>query len=72
MRAQNEPPALEVRAAEPVGEPTDVPGAYVVEKVDIERDAPDEPRVAARGARRRLAGRASGSSTCARRPAARR
>jgi 16S rRNA (cytosine967-C5)-methyltransferase len=34
MRAQNEPPALEVRAAEPVGEPTDVPGAYVVERVD--------------------------------------
>ena len=26
MRAQNEPPALEVRATEPVGEPTDVPG----------------------------------------------
>jgi 16S rRNA (cytosine967-C5)-methyltransferase len=37
MRAQNEPPALEVRAAEPVGEPTDVPGAYVVERVDPER-----------------------------------
>jgi 16S rRNA (cytosine967-C5)-methyltransferase len=34
MRAQNEPPALEVRAATPVGEPTDVPGAYVVERVD--------------------------------------
>jgi 16S rRNA (cytosine967-C5)-methyltransferase len=34
MRAQNEPPALEVHAAEPVGEPTDVPGAYVVERVD--------------------------------------
>jgi 16S rRNA (cytosine967-C5)-methyltransferase len=34
MRAQNEPPALEVRAAEPVGEPTDVPGAYVVDHVD--------------------------------------
>jgi len=40
MRAQNEPPALEVRAAEPVGEPTDVPGAYVVEQVDIERMRP--------------------------------
>jgi len=40
MRAQNEPPALEVRAAEPVGEPTDVPGAYVVESVDIERMRP--------------------------------
>jgi 16S rRNA (cytosine967-C5)-methyltransferase len=37
MRAQNEPPALEVRAAEPVGEPTDVPGAYVVARVDPER-----------------------------------
>ena len=34
MRAQNEPPQLEVRADEPVGEPTDVPGAYVVERVD--------------------------------------
>ena len=30
MRAQNEPPSLEVRAAEPVGEPIDVPGAYIV------------------------------------------
>ena len=37
MRAQNEPPALEVHAAEPVGEPTDVPGAYVVERVDPTR-----------------------------------
>jgi len=37
MRAQNEPPALEVRCAEPVGEPTDVPGAYVVDAVDIGR-----------------------------------
>jgi 16S rRNA (cytosine967-C5)-methyltransferase len=40
MRAQNEPPALEVRASEPVGEPTDVPGAYVVERVDPERMRP--------------------------------
>jgi 16S rRNA (cytosine967-C5)-methyltransferase len=40
MRAQNEPPALEVRAAEPVGEPTDVPGAYVVERVDPSRMRP--------------------------------
>jgi 16S rRNA (cytosine967-C5)-methyltransferase len=40
MRAQNEPPALEVRAGEPVGEPTDVPGAYVVEHVDMERMRP--------------------------------
>jgi 16S rRNA (cytosine967-C5)-methyltransferase len=37
MRAQNEPPALEVHAVEPVGEPTDVPGAYVVERVDPSR-----------------------------------
>jgi 16S rRNA (cytosine967-C5)-methyltransferase len=36
-RAQNEPPALEVHADEPVGEPTDVPGAYVVERVDRAR-----------------------------------
>jgi 16S rRNA (cytosine967-C5)-methyltransferase len=34
MQAQNEPPALEVRADTPVGEPTDVPGAYTVERVD--------------------------------------
>jgi 16S rRNA (cytosine967-C5)-methyltransferase len=40
MRAQNEPPALEVRAPEPVGEPTDIPGAYVVESVDMERMRP--------------------------------
>jgi 16S rRNA (cytosine967-C5)-methyltransferase len=40
MRAQNEPPALEVRADEPVGEPTDVPGAYVVDRVDPERMRP--------------------------------
>jgi 16S rRNA (cytosine967-C5)-methyltransferase len=40
MRAQNEPPGLEVRAAEPVGEPTDVPGAYVVDAVDLERMRP--------------------------------
>src|SRR5581483_3484920 len=33
MRAQNAPPALEVHADAPVGEPTDVPGAYVVERV---------------------------------------
>ena len=40
MRAQNEPPQLEVRAAEPVGEPTDVPGAYVVERADVSRMRP--------------------------------
>jgi 16S rRNA (cytosine967-C5)-methyltransferase len=36
-RAQNEPPALEVHSDVPVGEPTDVPGAYVVERVDRAR-----------------------------------
>jgi 16S rRNA (cytosine967-C5)-methyltransferase len=40
MRAQNAPPALEVHAHEPVGEPTDVPGAYVVERVDPSRMRP--------------------------------
>ncbi|HUZ82406.1 MAG TPA: transcription antitermination factor NusB [Gaiellaceae bacterium] len=40
MRAQNEPPGLEVCAAEPVGKPTDVPGAYIVETVDIDRMRP--------------------------------
>jgi len=35
LRSQNEPPALEVRAAEPVGTPTDIPGAYQVDTVDI-------------------------------------
>jgi 16S rRNA (cytosine967-C5)-methyltransferase len=40
MRAQNEPPALEVRAEEPVGTPTDVPGAYEVDKIDMERMRP--------------------------------
>jgi 16S rRNA (cytosine967-C5)-methyltransferase len=40
MRAQNEPPALEVRSAEPVGESTDVPGAYVVDRVDPARMRP--------------------------------
>jgi 16S rRNA (cytosine967-C5)-methyltransferase len=40
MRSQNEPPALEVRADEPVGEPTDVPGAFRVDRVDISRMRP--------------------------------
>jgi 16S rRNA (cytosine967-C5)-methyltransferase len=40
MRAQNESPGLEVRAAEAVGRPTDVPGAYVVDSVDPERMRP--------------------------------
>jgi 16S rRNA (cytosine967-C5)-methyltransferase len=33
-RAQNEPSELVVRAAEPLGEPTDVPGAYRVARID--------------------------------------
>ena len=37
MRAQNEPPALEVHSDVPVGEATDVPGAYRVDRVDPER-----------------------------------
>ena len=40
MRAQNEPPGLEVHATEPVGEPTDVPGAYSVERIDPARMRP--------------------------------
>ncbi len=40
MRAQNEPPALEVRASAPVGTPTDVPGAYTVDRVDPRRMRP--------------------------------
>jgi len=36
-RAQNEPLPVEVHADAPVGEPTDVPGAYRVERVDPER-----------------------------------
>jgi 16S rRNA (cytosine967-C5)-methyltransferase len=40
MRSQNEPPALEVRANRPVGEHTDVPGAYQVDTVDISRMRP--------------------------------
>ncbi len=34
MRAQNEPGELVVRSAEPVGEHTDIPGAYRVDRVD--------------------------------------
>jgi 16S rRNA (cytosine967-C5)-methyltransferase len=37
MRAQNEPPALEVHADEPVAAATDVPGAYIVDRVDPTR-----------------------------------
>ena len=34
MRAQNEPGELVVRSGEPVGEPTDVPGAYACRRID--------------------------------------
>jgi 16S rRNA (cytosine967-C5)-methyltransferase len=34
MRAQNEPSELVVRSAEPAGEPTDVPGAWRVSRID--------------------------------------
>jgi 16S rRNA (cytosine967-C5)-methyltransferase len=40
MRAQNERPALEVWSPVPVGEATDVPGAYIVEHVDPTRMRP--------------------------------
>jgi 16S rRNA (cytosine967-C5)-methyltransferase len=33
-RSQNEAPELVVRSAEPIGEPTDVPNAYRVERID--------------------------------------
>ncbi len=36
MRAQNEPAELVVRSAVPVGEPTDVPGAYRLERGNLE------------------------------------
>ena len=58
-RAERAAGARGALADSPVGEPTDVPGAYAVERVDPRADAADEPRVAARGARRRLRGRAS-------------
>src|SRR5262249_23749909 len=34
MRAQNEPPELVVRGEQPDGEPTDIPGAFRVPRVD--------------------------------------
>lgn len=34
MEAQNEPPELVVRSEDPVGEPTDVPGAWRVDRID--------------------------------------
>ncbi len=38
MRAQNEPAELVVRSAVPIGTATDVPGAYRVDHVDLERE----------------------------------
>jgi 16S rRNA (cytosine967-C5)-methyltransferase len=38
MRAQNEPAELVVRSAVPVGEPTDIPGAYRLERGNLEGD----------------------------------
>jgi 16S rRNA (cytosine967-C5)-methyltransferase len=40
MRAQNEPAELVVRSDTPVGEPTDVPGAYRVERGDPSSEGP--------------------------------
>ena len=39
MRAQNEPAELVVRSAVPIGEPTDVPGAYRLERGHLEGPA---------------------------------
>ena len=76
MRAQNEPSELVVRSVEPVGEPTDVPGAYRVDRLDPvalaeggsgrKAAAPSWPRSPSAHAK------ASASSTPAQRPAARR
>ena len=43
MRVQNEPAELVVRSAVPIGTPTDVPGAYLVDHADLE--APNASRV---------------------------
>ena len=43
MRAQNEPGELVVRSAVPVGEPTDVPGAYRIERGEL--DGTGEPLI---------------------------
>ena len=78
MRAQNEPPETVVRLVrgELDGEPTDVPGAYRVERVDEQALA--EGRIWPQSRGSQLAGlssaraRASACSTSAPRPAARR
>ena len=40
MRAQNEPGELVVRSAVPIGEPTDVPGAYRIERGTVDPGTP--------------------------------
>ncbi len=40
MRAQNEPGELVVRSAVPIGEPTDVPGAYRIERGTVDSGTP--------------------------------
>jgi 16S rRNA (cytosine967-C5)-methyltransferase len=40
MRAQNEPGELVVRSAVPIGEPTDVPGAYRIERGAVDPSQP--------------------------------
>jgi 16S rRNA (cytosine967-C5)-methyltransferase len=40
MRAQNEPGELVVRSADPIGEPTDVPGAYRIERGSVDPKTP--------------------------------
>ena len=60
MRAQNEPGELVVRSAEPVGEPTDVPGAYRVDRIDPGRPG-RRPRRAAEPPGSQLAALAVGS-----------
>jgi 16S rRNA (cytosine967-C5)-methyltransferase len=40
MRAQNEPGELVVRSVDPIGEPTDVPGAYRIERGSVDPNTP--------------------------------
>ena len=73
MRAQNEPPPVvvrHVRGQSPDGSRTDIPGAYEVARVDEKALEKGEIWPQSRGSqlaglRRRLAGRASASSTSA-------
>ena len=52
MRAQNEPGELVVRSAVPIGEPTDVPGAYRIERGTVDSGTPLSGRAAARSSPR--------------------